>query len=154
MNGFEASHRLIVGLGSPHGDDQAGWLAIDALSQRDAFRGTLRKAADPTELFSWMTIDLDLTLIDACERREQSAGTIRRWEWPNVRLERDSLRTTHGISLSEILETTFRLGTGPSRATIWTIAGRAFEPSTAPSAEVISAAERLAALIATEVVHA
>jgi hypothetical protein len=101
-----------------------------------------------------MTVDCELTLIDACERGGQLVGSIRRAEWPTVRLDACGFRTTHGIPLSEILATAFRLGTGPPRATIWTIAGQAFAPYTTPSADVISAAERLAALIATEAVHA
>lgn len=154
MNALDVPHRLIVGLGSPHGDDQAGWLTVDALSRQETFEGTLRKAADPTDLFAWTTVDCELTLIDACKDAAQPVAAIRRMEWPTVRLDSDGLRTTHGIPLSEILETALRVGTGPSRATIWTIAGRAFAPYTTPSADVASAAERLAALIATEAVHA
>ena len=153
MSVREASDRLIVGLGSPHGDDQAGWLAVDALSRRAAGVGTLRKAADPTELWAWMTADSELTLVDACVSGEPT-GQIRRLEWPADRLDGDGCRTTHAVPLSEILETARRLGIGPSSATIWVIAGRAFFPATTPSAEVASAAERLAGLIATEVVHA
>jgi hydrogenase maturation protease len=153
MSVLEASDRLIVGLGSPHGDDQAGWLAVDALSRLAAVAGTFRKASDPTELWAWMTAHSELTLIDACENIAP-VGAISRLQWPTDRFIGDGFRTTHGVPLSEILETACRLGTGPSQATIWLIAGRSFASATMPAEEVISAAERLAGTIATEIAHA
>jgi hydrogenase maturation protease len=47
---------LLAGLGSPHGDDQAGWLVVDELSQ--AFSGedhvVCRKASVPIDLLDWI----------------------------------------------------------------------------------------------------
>lgn len=57
---------LVVGLGSPHGDDQAGWQVIDRLQQhRLGSHVALRKAAVPHDLIDWCEEADVMHLVDA-----------------------------------------------------------------------------------------
>ena len=50
-------NRLVVAIGSPHGDDRAGWTAIELLQSRNLDNVELRQAKVPHDLVNW---------IDAC----------------------------------------------------------------------------------------
>jgi|GEM_PF-5334548 len=53
---MKTSRILLAGLGSPHGDDQAGWLMVEQLAE--AFSGEdcveCRKVSNPIDLFDWI----------------------------------------------------------------------------------------------------
>jgi hydrogenase maturation protease len=82
----------IVGIGSPHGDDVAGWRTIDCLQQiLDQQPGTpptpashanarhpaqqLRKAAVPHDLLDWLLPDARVHVIDACLDEELATAS-------------------------------------------------------------------------------
>ncbi len=58
----------VVGIGSFHGDDRAGWEVIDRLSMRlsGLSHVALRKAAVPHDVLDWLNPQLRLHLVDAC----------------------------------------------------------------------------------------
>lgn len=63
---------LIAGLGSPHGDDQAGWLVVEKLASecQDDPDIMVRRASIPLDLLDWMEgVDV-LHICDACEATE------------------------------------------------------------------------------------
>jgi hydrogenase maturation protease len=63
---------LIAGLGSPHGDDQAGWLVVEklAIECQDDPDIMVRRASIPLDLLDWMEgVDV-LHICDACEATE------------------------------------------------------------------------------------
>jgi hydrogenase maturation protease len=66
---------LIAGLGSPHGDDQAGWLVVEKLASEcpDDPDIMVRRASIPLDLLDWMEgVDV-LHICDACEATETPA---------------------------------------------------------------------------------
>lgn len=63
---------LVAGLGSPYGDDQAGWLVVEklALQCREDPDIMVRRASIPLDLLDWMEgVDV-LPICDACEATE------------------------------------------------------------------------------------
>ncbi len=72
---------LFVGLGSPHGDDQIGWLVADRLAGDDTLPTTvtLKKAVIPLDLLDWLEVIDCLHVCDAFQGA--MPGELRRWEW-------------------------------------------------------------------------
>lgn len=135
---------LIVGLGSPHGDDQAGWLVVEQLQARGVSAAQARKALHPADVWDWADAATHLILCDA-EAGPFPPGTRRRREWPADELPAARPTSTHATALHEVLALGRTLGCCPARVEIWTIAGGSFEPATAPSLAVVAAADILAA---------
>ncbi len=147
--------RLFVGIGSPHGDDQAGWLVADRLGKSvSSLSGVLvRRAAVPMDLLDWLDGVKQLHVCDAC-RSGAPAGTLHRWEWPTDLNDRGcdaiglssldtlaQLRSTgsHDCGLGQTLLLSERLGRLPPKVTIWGIEGREFRPEREFSAEIEAA---------------
>ena len=64
---------LVVGIGSPHGDDQAGWLVVERL--RDLLpksSAEFHVAQSPTDLLNWLEDHETLFLVDAIEAADRS----------------------------------------------------------------------------------
>jgi hydrogenase maturation protease len=133
---------LIIGLGSPHGDDQAGWRVIDRLHARGFPRDRARPARTPAEVWDWCQRADSLTICDACVDG-RTTGRIQGWTWPDDRLPMTH-GGTHTLSLAEVLALGRELDTLPATVQIWTITGTMFTPNAAPSPAVFAAAETLA----------
>ncbi len=138
---------LVVGIGSPNGDDQAGWRVIDMLQTRMAGVCQLRYAKVPHELIDSLdNVDL-LHIVDACVVGDQNEG-VGRYELvcsedvagnhdvalntqqkdqviPLPRLRCD---TTHHLDLVSVIRLASQLRKLPSRVSVWTIPGRQFGP--------------------------
>ena len=148
---------LIVGIGSPHGDDQAGWLVADALQlslkqlHRPDLSCCVKKAVVHLDLLHWLENVDELILCDACQS-DAPAGSIRLFhltETPTGRLQNNlpdsddcSMRATHGFGLIQVLQliqiTTGRL----PDTTLWVISGTSFSPGSAISDPVLLAITR------------
>lgn len=124
--------RLLVGLGSHHGDDQAGWQLVEAISRHSSI--PTRKAAIPADLLHWIEGVDELYLCDAC-RSTGYAGSLHRWEYrsesqplQNILKDVEILRSSssHHLSLAGVLEWAQSLGILPKRVVIWAIEGRNF----------------------------
>lgn len=102
---------LLVGLGSPQGDDQAGWRVAEEFAARNPGRA-VRKAASPADLFDWLDGVERLVLCDAC-RGSGPVGAVARWTWPSLPFERIAHRNSHGLDLKEALTIADRLGRLP-----------------------------------------
>ncbi len=78
---------LFVGLGSPHGDDQIGWLIADRLAAERGLPGTVavRKAAIPLDLLDWLEGVDCLHVCDALQG-PTTFGEVQRWEWADASL--------------------------------------------------------------------
>ena len=137
---------LIVGLGSSHGDDQAGWLVIDFLVALGADEDSVRKAAHPADILSWSQADSRLTICDAGYPRGQP-GRLGRWSWPKDQLEASRLCGTHDLPLADVLALGRQTGCCPSAVEIWTIEGASFDAMTAASPLVTEAARQVASEI-------
>ncbi len=138
--------RLLVGIGSPHGDDQAGWLVASEIRRRLADRPEMpvcRLAKAPSDLLDWMDDVAHLIVCDCCESPAQ-LGELRLWHWPADRLVRTRSSSSHQLGLTDVLDLATNLGRHPSRVEIWSIGGGRFAPETEPSPLVRAACEHLA----------
>jgi len=157
---------LVVGIGSPHGDDQAGWRVIDLLHESVPEHCRLSRAKVPHELLDELGDVRLMHVVDAfAGTREKTA--LRRYELGcdpegsgqlafasadsgGADLAVDHcLRsgTTHHIDLISVMQLAQTLRTLPPRVVLWAIPGRHFHPTTEldPSCEteVRRCAERI-----------
>ncbi len=150
----------ILGIGSPSGDDQAGWLVIDALSNcglrtEDDLR--IEKLDRPGVSLIPLLAQADwVILIDAMvssawsnkpgESRAQ-AGQIRHFDnqrWPDYRHGLSS----HGLGVLESLSLARELGELPARMDVYGIEAEQVQAG-CPAGEIVQAsAQRLATYIA------
>lgn len=147
-----SGNRLIVGLGSPHGDDQAGWRVIDHLHAAGLSQDEARAAPTPAALWDWCSSQCDLTVCDASDDGA-APGRIHRWRWPDDPFPARA-SGTHDLPLSEVLAIGVTLGCLPTHVTIWTISGAAFGAGRETSPEVLTASARLAEVLRGALCHA
>jgi len=158
---------LFVGVGSPHGDDRAGWLVADALSDIAGTRvstqtvGTLtrrghvaiHKISVPADLFDWLDDAARLVVCDAvCGGGP--AGTLYRWPWPDVRIGQWRSAGSHDLGLRDVLEMAGQLGRLPSEVIVWGIEAGRVVPDAGVSPEVQQALPDLVQRIWSELDHA
>jgi hydrogenase maturation protease len=141
----------IIGIGSPSGDDQAGWLVIDALA--DALDNKLPPDVELTKLDRPGSTLIPLfekadrvILIDAMQA-DSSPGEIRHFsndEWASYRAGLSS----HGLGVFEALMLARELACLPETLELYGIEIGSALPGDQPSDTVISAAGKLADRIA------
>ena len=143
---------LVIGIGSPSGDDQAGWLVADALRKLGGEAGIeldIEKLDRPgASLISRMQGVDRIVLIDAMQGGGEP-GDIRRFDqqdWPS---QKGGL-SSHGFSLVSALSLARELESLPAHLEVFAIEICSALPGTQPGAAVQSAAHRLARQIATE----
>lgn len=71
---------FVFGLGSHHGDDQAGWLVVDLLQARGYPSNRLARLRHPADLLDWIDRADSVVICDACAGRDD-VGAIRRMHW-------------------------------------------------------------------------
>jgi hydrogenase maturation protease len=113
--------KLFVGIGSPHGDDAAGWHVARQLAARGPASLEVRRAQTPVDLLDWLE---GVDTLDVCDAVACKAlpGSVRRWQWPDPALEAARFSGSHDLSLSAALALGQRLGRLPSRVRVWGIA--------------------------------
>ncbi len=145
-SGHGVTRLLFVGLGSPHGDDQAGWLVASELQRRMAGLPeslTCRLAKSPSDLLDWLDDVTHLIACDCCDSPAQ-VGELRMWHWPADRFVRTRSSSSHQLGLPDVLDLATNIGRLPPRVEIWAIGGGRFAPETEPSRLVREACQRLA----------
>ncbi len=111
---------LIVGLGSPHGDDQLGWIAIDRLRPQLPAGISAQKVRDGFELLDSLEGHDSAFIIDAAAPAGQP-GTCRSFNWPSPLLADGERLTTHSLGLVAALQLAEVLNCLPHRLIIYTI---------------------------------
>lgn len=141
---------LIIGIGSPHGDDQVGWWVADKL------RATahdcdliVRKAKSPVDLLDWIDGVDRLMLCDACQGLGE-IGASRRWTWPEVALQDVAWSGTHDLSLPAVLALAQRLRRLPDDVVVWAIQGDASPTVDSVSSQIAAAATEVVQQIKRE----
>jgi hydrogenase maturation protease len=119
---------LVVGVGSPAGDDQAGWRVVDLLGARlpDGARALAIRA--PSQLWSVLDDREKLILIDAA-RTGRPPGTAFRLVWPDPAVETSFGPSSHGVGLGAALALADRLGKLPGRVVLFGIEGQDWGPA-------------------------
>jgi len=115
-----SARRLIVGLGSPIGDDAAGWHVVDEIA-RIAPAERAQRIAHPADLLDLLSDVDELIVCDAC-RGPDLPGTVREWSWPLPdEFVRHTPRNSHQMGLIEVLQLAEQLGDLPAKVGVWTI---------------------------------
>lgn len=130
---------LIIGIGSPHGNDQVGWEVIEQLtSQADSCRlGEFRKAAVPHDVLDWLAAERAVHIVDALASEaneplrltiahdlqgslqacfQDEKGIQRNCAFPNVQSN-----STHQFDLLSVLQLADALGNLPPQLVLWAI---------------------------------
>ncbi len=140
----------ILGIGSPWGDDQAGWLTIDALLARGVRPGVAVEKLDRPgarlipllENASWVI------LIDAMQSDGQP-GRIRRFsqqDWPGYRQGLSS----HGVGVLDALSLAQAMACLPVRLDLYGIEIGSAAPDREPGIAIQAAARELAGMVAAD----
>lgn len=145
---------LVVGIGSPHGDDQAGWLLIERLA-KEVDQAYLRKASVPHNLIDWTDGCDALHIVDACD----SGRHVMRIELSDeTHLDQiDKLmhgHSSHHFGISQVIELGRLLEKLPRRIVVWAIPGESFGPGQTVSDLCQQQIDRCADLLSAELVHA
>ncbi len=145
---------VIVGVGSHHGDDQAGWRVANSLKQAcigSAVR--VQHASSPIELLDWIDDADKLVVCDAC-RGLGPAGRLRRFDWPDQQLSAAQWSGTHDFSLVASLRLAEQLGRLPQQVVIWAIEASTDRVSEQLSDAVEAGVQQLAQRLAGEFAEA
>ncbi len=146
----------ILGIGSPSGDDQAGWLTVDALlgtgvQARD--RVIIDKLDRPgASLTTQMEDAAWLILIDAMQAGGD-VGRIRHFgqqDW----MQYGQGLSSHGFGVLDALALACALGSLPPRIDLYGIEIASADPGLPPDNRVREAAQRLARHLAAELEQA
>ena len=136
----------ILGIGSPSGDDQAGWLTVDALLAAGLDGIEVEKLDRPgASLISLLENASWVILIDAMQG-DGPLGEILRFDqkdWPSYC---DGL-SSHGFGVLAALTLARELGSLPPRLDLYGIGIGPVLPGDAAGHDVQAAAQRLAAMI-------
>ncbi|MCY2977802.1 MAG: hypothetical protein NTU79_03950 [Planctomycetota bacterium] len=129
---------LVVGIGSPHGDDQAGWEVIKQLSDRFTGEFTFRKASVPHDILDWLHSELNLHIVDASLDSEPGVRRHAIHQQPDQTLQINQLQpwsadfaemtfpdvrssSSHQLDLLSVLKLASTLGKLPNQFTLWTV---------------------------------
>ena len=142
----------ILGIGSPSGDDQAGWLTIDALKTCDV-QGSNEVAIEKldrpgTNLIPLLENTSWVILIDAMQGGGQP-GQIKRFaedEWPDF----SQVFSSHGLGVLHALSLARELGSLPPRLDLYGIEIGLALLGNEPGGATQAAARRLARVINAE----
>lgn len=150
----------LIGVGSPHGDDQAGWWVMDAIARRlkatslvagsrpDTFFTSnqsprIHRATNPLQILDYLDGARWLGICDACHSGGVP-GTWQSWQWPNPNIMASRFSGTHDLGLVATLELGQRLGRLPDTIWIWGIELQATVRNAAPSPAIIAAIPEVA----------
>jgi hydrogenase maturation protease len=110
----------LIGLGSPHGDDQLGWIAVDRLRPLLPEGVEAVKAAGGLDVLGLLTGREDVVIMDSSTPAGRP-GTLRWFAWPCSDLAERAPWSTHGPGLVEALRLAEVLGLLPIRVSIATV---------------------------------
>jgi hydrogenase maturation protease len=129
---------LFVGIGSPHGDDAAGWCVARELAVRASAKIDVRSAHTPAELLNWLE---GVETLEVCDAVVCSAkpGSLHQWRWPDPALASTRFRGSHDLSLTAALALAEQLGQLPPEVRVWGIAAGEWR-ELAPLSPAIAAA--------------
>ena len=142
----------ILGIGSPSGDDQAGWMVVDALLARGVQTGgeiVIDKLDRPGATLITLIEQADWAiLIDAMQGNGQP-GTIRRFDQQDWPAYRGGL-SSHGFGVLDALMLGGELGCLPPRVDLYGIEIGNAAPDRESGTGILAAVQLLADSLAAE----
>ena len=137
---------LVIGIGNPErGDDSSGLAVVERLQAlpQQPLR-TLRLSGDTTRLLDlWGDADC-VVLVDMVLCADWPAGSLRRFDLSRRPLPYGVSCSSHGVSISQVVELGRVLGRLPPRLELLGIVGTTTTLGADPSPEVAAAVERAA----------
>ena len=144
------SRVCILGIGSPSGDDQAGWLVVDALAAHGMHARddvVIDKLDRPgVQLISLLDHAGWVILVDAMQS-DDPPGHVQRFDRKDWPAYREGL-SSHGLGVLDALLLARELGKLPARLDLYGIAIGAAMPGEPVQSAVMAAATQLARRIA------
>lgn len=140
---------LVLALGSPHGDDQAGWLVAELLGRRGVEGVSVIQNMD--ELLWLLSPGSKVILVDACQSGAKP-GAIYRLRWPDSRILLQVGVSSHGLDLAYTLRLAESLGKIPDDLTVYAIEIRSGDPRQSVDIQVSAAACKVAEMINQELI--
>ncbi|HYE35537.1 hydrogenase maturation protease [Methylocaldum sp.] len=150
----------VLGLGSPFGDDRAGWIAVESLLQSDGFRAlpdglASAEICDPigSNLLDAMR-GADLAILIDAAQSGAAPGTVRRLDAQQIE-DGSEPYSSHGFGLSATLDLGRALNDLPRDVIVFLIeipAAAKFGAADGLSAPVAGAISGLVATVLTEIV--
>ncbi|WP_310445965.1 hydrogenase maturation protease [Thiobacillus sp.] len=141
----------ILGIGSPSGDDQAGWLTVDALRTAgvQSTAVDIQKLDRPGASLVGLLGDADRVILIDAMQSDGAVGHIQHFaveDWPAYRHGLSS----HGLGVLDALALARELGSLPSRIDLYGIEIGSANPGEQTDRRVEAAAQQLAQLIAAD----
>lgn len=130
---------LIIGIGSPHGNDQIGWKVIEQLTSQanSCWLGEFRKAAVPHDLLDWLAAERPVHIVDALASDANAPlrltiaydaqGSLQASFQDEEDIERNCVfphlqsNSTHHFDLLSVLQLANALGNLPTQLVLWAI---------------------------------
>jgi hydrogenase maturation protease len=144
---------MVIGLGSPFGDDQAGWRLVELLERRPDLPARVKAIDEATQLVDGLYDCSQLIIVDACRSGSQ-IGTLTRLIWPDRRIAARHSHSTHGVGVCDALRLAEQLGRLPPEVEIFGIEVGDCEPGREVCPEVLQAVAELEAVIFAELCEA
>lgn len=94
--------RLVIGVGSPHGDDQIGWSVVDRWAKLASEGTRFLKVVKPLDILDLLGDIDELIVVDAIWK--MPTVLVRCWEWPSEQLADTISGGSHGFGLVQALE--------------------------------------------------
>jgi len=110
----------ILGLGSPHGDDQLGWIAVDRLRPLLPQGIVAAKVSGGPGLLGCLVGQVNLVIVDALAPAGRP-GSHRSFVWPCDDFADSMTWSSHGLGLVQALRFAEVLGSLPHRIFIETV---------------------------------
>jgi hydrogenase maturation protease len=142
-----AARICIIGIGSSNGDDAAGWAVIDALEEMPPLHSCiLHRASAGHQIMDLLDGHETCLLIDASQSGEMP-GTIRRFDWPDGRIESLRAESTHGFGAAQALKLAESLDVLPEKVVLFAVEIVSALPGTGLSSAVSAAVPEMARLV-------
>ncbi|MEQ8789619.1 MAG: hydrogenase maturation protease [Pirellulaceae bacterium] len=145
-----ATGDLIIGIGSPHGDDVLGWLAVDRLADKLDSSVRLARLREPVDLTFHLEDCRRLWILDGC-RSGSPPGSVFRLVWPDQRVDCTTSPSSHALQVDAALHLAEALGRLPARVVIFTVEVADWRPGAEVSAEVEAALSLVESRVSAEV---
>jgi hydrogenase maturation protease len=134
----------VIAVGSPLGDDALAWEAARRLREREEFLLDIEvyMVDGGQRLLDLLDGRGTLLLVDAIGPGT-GPGTIRRFEWPNQRIEALRPGSTHDLQPAEALRLAAALGIAPPRVVVFGMEAQSIAPGQGLSDAVTAAIPEL-----------
>ena len=115
---------LVVGLGSPYGDDQIGWMACEQLKNELGHISEVEFVTCDRSGLEWLSRISDagqVFFIDAM-RSGEKPGTVKKIDLNTTQWNEQSVSlSSHGINFKDAIEVAQSLGDLPGLISIWAV---------------------------------